>query len=403
MCAAPPAEREGDPTMADTMAVRVVDADSHLTEPPDLWTSNLPAKWRQFAPVTGTDPATGVTRWKLADRWLFGPGSVSHAGWKEFSPSRPPTWEDIDVACYDADERTKWMDQHGVYAQVLYPNLVAFEGHAIMALEDPAARNAIVRVYNDYLSDFAGRAPGRFIPMAGLPFWDLDESIAEMRRCADLGHKGVLWAATLARHGLPASTDPYWDPFYAEAQELGLSVNFHVGVGWTEEDYKNTVRHGAKFDVRVQTGRTALGCLSNAQTISDLILQGVCERFPRLNFVSVESGFGWIPYVLESLDWNWRNYNGPSVIGGLLPSEYFRRQIYGMFWFEESTYSLFEQYQDNIMFETDFPHTTSLSPGPGSVAPSALEVIARVKSALKPATFEKVMWGNAARVYRLEH
>jgi predicted TIM-barrel fold metal-dependent hydrolase len=382
--------------------VRVIDADSHLTEPPDLWLEGLPARWKDRAPRLEADPSTGVSRWRLGEKWLFGPGSVSHAGWKDYAPSRPPRWEDIDLACHTASERVKWLDSHGVSAQVLYPNLVAFEGHAIMALNDDELKLAIVRVYNDYLSDFAAKEPGRFIPVAGLPFWDREESIREMRRCAELGHKGVLWAATLARHGLPASTDPYWDPFYAEAEALGMSVNFHVGVGWTEEDFKNTVRHGAKFDIRVQTARTALGFMSNAHTISDLILNGVCERFPNLNFVSVESGFGWIPFVLESLDWHWRNYNGPAELGGLLPSEYFRRQIYGMFWFEESSLRLFDLYADNIMFETDFPHTTSLSPGPGSVAPGAESIVEMARRQLDPVTFEKVMYKNAARVYHLD-
>lgn len=382
--------------------VKVVDADSHLTEPADLWTEALPRKWRDRGPTISVDPKTGITRWKLGDRWLFGPGSVSHAGWPEFPPSRPPSFEEIQVECYDAHERARWMDTHGVTAQVLYPNLVAFEGHAIMALEDNDLKLAIVRVYNDYVADFAAQAPGRFIPVAGLPFWSLEESIKEMRRCKDLGHRGVMWAATLARHGLPASTDPYWDPFYAEAEALGMSVNFHVGVGWTEEDFKNTVRHGVAFDVRVQTSRTALGFMSNAQTISDLILNGVCERFPTLKFVSVESGFGWVPFVLEALDWQWRNYNGPELVGGLLPSEYFRRQIYAMFWFESSTLRLLDLYPDNVMFETDFPHTTSLSPGAGSVAESAREYVRRASEVLDPSVFRKVMYENAAALYDLD-
>jgi predicted TIM-barrel fold metal-dependent hydrolase len=54
------------------------------------------------------------------------------------------------------------------------------------------------------------------------------------------------------------------------------------------------------------------------------------------------------------------------------------------------------------MFETDFPHTTSLSPGPGSASPSPRAIIERARSVLSPETFQKVMYGNAARVYHLE-
>ena len=75
-----------------------------------------------------------------------------------------------------------------------------------------------------------------------------------------------------------------------------------------------------RYDLRAATGRTAQSWMSNAKMITDLIMDGVCERFPTLNFVSVESGFGWIPFLIEGLDWQWRNYNGPQVSGGLLPS-----------------------------------------------------------------------------------
>jgi predicted TIM-barrel fold metal-dependent hydrolase len=382
--------------------VRVIDADSHITEPRDLWTSRLPAKWRDLAPRTEIDPATGVERWLLGGKFLHSPGAVSHAGWVNFPPSRPPLYSDIQPSCYDADQRVAWMDEHGVTAQILYPNLVAFEGHTIMALPDDALRFAIFEAYNDFLADFAQRAPGRFIPLAALPFWDIDASIREMRRCASTGHRGVLWAATLDKHNLPPTTNPYWDPFYAEAQELGMSINFHVGVGWTEEEFAEMSGRNEAFNIGAHVGRTARSWMSNAKMISDLIMDGVCERFPRLDFVSVESGFGWVPFLLEGLDWQWQSMNGPAVHGGLLPSEYFKRQIYTMFWFEESSLRMMDLFADSVMFETDFPHTTSLSPGPGSASPSPRAIIQRARSVLSPETFQKVMYGNAARVYHLE-
>jgi predicted TIM-barrel fold metal-dependent hydrolase len=383
-------------------SVRVIDADAHLTEPPELWIENLPRQWRAQAPHVEMDQDTGISRWRIAGRWLHGPGSVSHAGWKDFPPSRPPTFADIQTSCWDATDRARWMDENSVAAQVLYPNVTAFEGHAIMALEDEELKLAILRVYNDYVADFAKQKPGRFIPVASVPFWDIDASIAEMQRCAELGHRGVLWAATLSRHGLPGSTDPYWDRFYAAAQDANQSINFHVGVGWTEEEFAQVSgRQDKGFDRRAATGRTAQSWLSNAKTITDFIMDGVCERFPDLDFVSVESGFGWIPFLLEGLDWQWKNYDGPRVEGGLLPSEYFRRQFYSMFWFEEAPLRMMAEYQDNVMFETDFPHTTSLSPGPGSASPSPAAVIERARQVLDPVTFEKVMYANAARVYRL--
>jgi predicted TIM-barrel fold metal-dependent hydrolase len=382
---------------------KVVDADSHLTEPADLWVENLPTKWKERAPRALIDPAIGMARWQLNGKWLGTVGTNAHAGWKEHPPSRPSTYDQMDPACFSAPERTEWLDDHGVGAQVLYPNFVAFEGHAIMALNEPEFQLAIIKVYNDYVLDFARSAPGRFIPIASLPFWDREESIKEMQRCADAGHGGVLWAATLAKHGLPGMTDTHWDPFYAAAQEAGMSINLHVGVGMTEDDLDEISGRRAAFDLHEHTGSIGLSFMSNARAITSLIVDGVCARHPSLNFVSVESGFGWIPFLLEALDWQWKVYDGPRrASNDLLPSEYFRRQIYGMFWFEQSGLRLADMYEDNVMFETDFPHTTSLSPGPGSPSQSPMEVVENARKVLSPAVFEKVMYSNAARVYHLD-
>jgi predicted TIM-barrel fold metal-dependent hydrolase len=295
------------------------------------------------------------------------------------------------------------MDNHGITAQVLYPNVTAFEGWALMALQDNDLRIAIVRAYNDYLSEFCASAPGRFVRIASLPFWDVEASVTEMERCAKMGFVGVLWAATLQKHGLPPTADHHWDPIYQRAQDLGLSINFHVGVGSTAEDIARfrEARSGDELTGH-WAGASSLGFLANATTITDLITSGVCHRFPRLNFVSVESGFGFIPFLLEALNWQWASVNAPAYHPGwLLPSEYFRRQIYCTFWFEQDSLPLLEKYQDNVMFETDFPHSTSLSPGPASASPAPSALINQAVSIAGLSVMAKALHGNAQRLYRL--
>jgi predicted TIM-barrel fold metal-dependent hydrolase len=145
--------------------------------------------------------------------------------------------------------------------------------------------------------------------------------------------------------------------------------------------------------------------LNNARTIAQLTCGGVCHRFPELNFVSVESGIGWIPFALASLDWQWKNcgvhLEHPEY--DLLPSEYFRRQIYGCFWFERDTaLSAIDQLgPDNVLYETDFPHPTSMSPGPASSAIAPDAYIDEALGDLPEATLRKVLHDNAARIYHL--
>jgi len=382
-------------------AVRVVDADTHLTEPVDLWTARIPERFRDRAPRVLLDEGTGKWRWRIGDRWCSLVGNYSMAGWPEFPPSCPPTLEEADAACYDPAARLAHMDANGIYAQVLYPNIVAFEGHAFIALDDPELKLACVRTYNDYQAEFAALAPERFICTAMLPFWDLEESVKELRRCRELGHRGMLWAATLEKHGLPDFSQPHWDPLYAVAQDLGMSVNFHVGVGNTAEEIAQAMNR-ENYDPAFNTARSAMSFISNARTLGTLLTSGVLDRFPRLNFVSVESGFGYVPFLLESLDWQWMGSGAHRRYPDrLLPSEYFRRQVYSMFWFEKDSLELLPKYADNVMFETDFPHPTSLYPGPASYAPSPAEAIARDTAIVGEAVMRKVLFDNAARVYHL--
>jgi uncharacterized protein len=380
----------------------IIDADTHLTEPPDLWTTRVAAKYRDRAPRVEAHPETGQLRWRLGDTWLAADTGFSRLAGRQEENVFPRSWAEVDPACYSAVARLKWMDNEGMAAQVIYPNFLAFEGHAVMALNDIEFQVALIKTYNDYLAEFASVAPERFILLASLPFWDIDESIKEIKRCHAMGFKGIIWAATLDRHGLPTFFDKYWDRLYAVAEELKMSINFHVGVGYTEDDANAAVLKAADPDPADLAYRSSIGFQSNARTIAKLILFGVCERFPNLDFVSVESGFGFVPFLLESLDWQWKHVDGPELRPNLLlPSEYFRRQIYTMFWFEDGTLSQLPDYADNVMFETDFPHNTCLVPNSRlSLAPAA--VAARHVERFGPDIMRRVLGGNAARVYGVD-
>ena len=77
--------------------------------------------------------------------------------------------------------------------------------------------------------------------------------------------------------------------------------------------------------------------MENSRVISNMICGGVLERFPTLKVVSVESGIGWIPFMLEAIDYEWEETGSQSEIAlSMKPSDYFRRQVYGCFWFEKT-------------------------------------------------------------------
>jgi predicted TIM-barrel fold metal-dependent hydrolase len=128
-------------------------------------------------------------------------------------------------------------------------------------------------------------------------------------------------------------------------------------------------------------------------------MSGVLARYPKIKFVSVESGIGWIPFMLEALDYQ---FKGNSVAKeqpefDLLPSEYFARNIYACYWFEQiAPRRLIDKIgADNVLFETDFPHPTSLY---------GEEVHARIKGGLsdcEESVRRKILWENSQRLYKV--
>jgi predicted TIM-barrel fold metal-dependent hydrolase len=162
----------------------------------------------------------------------------------------------------------------------------------------------------------------------------------------------------------------------------------------------------AGLGVKTNFGRvSAIYFLDNARTIADLTFGGICDRFQDLRFVSVESGAGWIPSLLEALDWQWQNSGvreeHPEY--DLLPSEYFRRQIYGCFWFErEGVQSALRLYPENLLYETDYPHPTCMAPSDYSPATHPREYAGEALGGLPDATLQKVLHDNAAALYGLD-
>jgi len=383
---------------------KVIDTDTHIVEPYDLWTARVSTKkYGDAVPHVRFDTE------KQEDFWYFGPkrvqsaATIAMAGWRDFPPSHPPRIADAEVYTWRVDERLKAMDRAGVYAQVLYPNVAGFGAGQYLELKDRELMRLCVEAYNDWLVEYASADKKRLIPMMALPFWDMEDTAKEMTRAAKLGHKGIVMCSEPEFFGMPKLTSPHWDRVWAQAQDMNLSINFHIGTGdqGFREIMDDSVSPHAKF-----SSAGILLFLSNAQVLDQIIVGGICHRFPRLNFVSVESGVGWLPFALESMDWQWKNSGvreeHPEY--KLLPSEFFKRQIYGCFWFERDAldHAIAALGPDNIMYETDFPHPTCMYPGPATTAIMPTEYIEQTLGKYPKDVVEKILYGNAARVYNID-
>ncbi len=377
----------------------VIDVDTHLTEPPDVWTARVPAAWHDRVPHI--ERIDGRDVWMAGGERIGTPGAFSMAGFDGVIPTMPMTYDDIDPSMYDAKARLQFLDEQGIRAQVLYPNVGGFGNGYFLRMGDRDVVAACVRAYNDFLTDWCSADPERLLPICAVPFWDVDFAVAEIARCVAAGHRAVNFCNQPQDYGEPPLAHRHWDPIWAAARDADVPVTFHVGGGSMGLLMEDPAEMGWMTNFAKVS---SLIFLDNMRSIADLIFGGVCHRFPEVSFVSVESGVGWIPGALETFDWQWRN-------GGvldehpeydLLPSDYFRRQIFGCFWFEEQVArDAIVAYPDNILYETDYPHPTCQHPGPRSAGQLPREYASQALGSLDDAVLAKVLHDNAATLFKL--
>lgn len=391
-------------------ALPIVDVDSHVTEPRDLWTSRMSRQHAETVPRVVWDPIGGENRWKIGDVLLSPETEYSNAGWPEPFPAHPTTLEDADPACYDPSARLGALDSCGIFAQVLYPNLIGFDSLSFLEELGPELANEAVRAYNDFIHEFASVDRNRLIPIAMLPYWDHDATIAELQRVSGLGFTGVLMGALLSRLGHRNLSDPSWDRVLSAVEETGQSINLHVSFNSmsrkvAEKSYERRTKAAlAQRTNRVSFMKMLANPPSITEAVADLILNGTFVRHPRLKVVSVESGFGQFPYLLDNLDWHWQTTGANDEHPDReMPSVYWFRHFYATFWFEHRTLRLLDEFQDNVMFETDFPHGTGVFPGPWGHNVTAREQARRnLAGAVSDEVAAKVLATNAAALYGIK-
>ncbi len=392
---APINERLGLP--ADLL---VIDTDTHLTEPRDLWTSRAPAKYADRVPRV--EQIDGRNTWVFDGSIIGLAGSsavIDREGTKRLGLSfASMSYDDVQPAAFEVDARVQLMDELGVWAQIVYPNTFGFGGQKFIDMPDADLRLLTVQIYNDASAEMQEASGSRLFGMAVMPWWDLDASVTEIRRAHAMGIRGVNCGTGPHLHGLPDLGQPHWDPLWDVCAELSMPVNFHIGASTdTMSWFGSSPWPSQDNDTKLAIG-SAMMYLSNASVMANLIFGGVLERHPTVQFVSVESGIGWIPFFLQSLDYQ-QQQSTPGTYGtrySLTPTEYFQRQMHACFWFEERgvAEAVAALGDTNVMFETDYPHPTCLYPDSLGLAQAAL-------GSLPETSRRRVMSDNAVKLYNL--
>jgi uncharacterized protein len=384
----------------------IIDADTHVTDTPDLWTSRAPARMRDRVPKIETS-VDGTQRWVLGKSKSVVLGSdtrdvletqgITIGGLGSFK-NPPKGFQQMHPAAYDPKARLKYMDEMGIWAMVMYPNVGGFGAQDFLKLDDPELMLTCVQIYNDWQTEWASTDSRRLLPITSIPLWDVAAAAEEVRRCAAAGHRGILFTGEPQSFGQPLLGDSHWNPLWEVAVELDLPISFHIGSGALPGNaIINRIAAYGRAATYTMGAVTLL--LQNSCQLSDLIMSGVLARYPTIKFVSVESGIGWIPFVLETMDYQFHGNNvreeRPEF--DLLPSEYFARNVYACCSFEQTALRrLIDKIgADNVLFETDFPHPTSLY---------GEEVHARIEDGLShcdETIRRKILWQNAQKLYKV--
>lgn len=337
----------------------VISVDDHLIEPPDLFEGRMPAEWADRAPRV-IDLDNGSQAWSYEDQLYGNVGLNAVVGRpKDQWSMEPARFDEMRKGCWDIHARVADMDLAGVWASLCFPSLIAgFAGTVFSRSRDQTLGLACVRAWNDWHHEvWAGTYPERIIPLQ-IP-WLSDPEIGaeEVRRNASRGFKAVSFPESPVNLHMPSVHTHHWDPFLTACEETGTVVCLHTGSGaWTAAQSPE-----APLELY-----TTLFPVNGVVSAADWLWARIPLRFPELRVAFSEGGIGWVPMLLDRLDYvmDHSGSGGGAWKGDLSPSEAARRS----FWFctidDPSTLQARHRIGvDHIMIEVDYPHADSSWPG----------------------------------------
>jgi predicted TIM-barrel fold metal-dependent hydrolase len=381
----------------------LISVDDHILEPPNLWVDRVAAKDRERAPHMVVDAT--MEYWAYDGKRFPSSGLSACAGKskEEFSPE-PVTYGEMRPGCYDAKARLEDMDRAGILASLCFPTLPRFCGQLFMEASDREFGFVCLKAYNDWMiEEWCGSAPGRYIPLMLIPMWDPPLAAKEMERCASKGATAFAFSENPAPLGLPTIHDRnrYWDPVMAAANELEMIACMHTG----SSSVVPSIAPDAPFMANL-----SWGAMRTSGTMLSWLFSSMFQRFPKLKIALSEGEIGWIPYHLERAEqvldkqryWVGRGVNASFNQHGDADVDLdaldiratFREHIFGCFIEDHhGIASLGEIGEDNVMCETDYPHSDS-------TWPHSITAVQKVIGHLPAETQYKILRGNAERLYR---
>ena len=368
---------------------KIISSDSHIVEPPDLWSSRAEAKWKDRVPriIRGED---GWDMWYCDGEKILDPITFGQAGLRfedQEKMANRGVFDSIPLGGYIPDEHVKDMDIDGIVGGAIYPSM----GLLLWTVGDGVLLDNVFRLYNDWLAEFCKPYPNRLKGIAMVNVDDVGVAVKELERCASMGLAGAM-ITCYPPFGEPYSWTKY-DPLWAVAQDLNMPLSLHAATN--RPGPGQPIRLGDPRDPRAAHQANRDHWIK--ECLADLIFDGVFERFPKVQVGAVEFELAWIPHFLDRLNFtytqrtlkeDWYRYKED-----MLPSDYFYRNVFLSF--QEDGLGIRDRHiigVDQMMWGSDYPHLES-------TFPKSQEILEEILSDCTEEEKAKIAGENAARLY----
>jgi predicted TIM-barrel fold metal-dependent hydrolase len=395
----------------DRVLPRIISVDDHVVEPAHLWSTWLPAKYRDRGPrserkgigalstqgglkydVVWDDDGPKADCWFYEDLVYINKRHVAAVGFERDNMTMSPiTYDEMRPGCYEPKARVEDMEMNWVDASLCFPTFPRFCGQTFTEAKDHEVGLACIKAYNDWMvEEWCGDSGGRLIPLTIIPLWDAELAAAEVNRNAARGVRAVCFSEIPYKLGLPTIHSSFWEPFFQACDDTNTVVCMHIG--------SSSSMPATSPDAPVAVQATL--SFNNAMaSLSDFLFSGILVRHPNLKLAYSEGQIGWLPYILERADDVWSDHRAWAGVRDLIPeppSTYYYRQVYGCFFKDRHGVEAIHRVgEDNATFETDYPHTDSTWPDTKQIATEMMKNV-------PDDVVYKLMRGNAIKMLGLD-
>jgi predicted TIM-barrel fold metal-dependent hydrolase len=368
----------------------IISVDDHICEPPEMFDRHLSGDLLATAPKFLTDK-NGKNFWCYQGKAYpsVGLNAVVGRPFEEYG-MEPTAIDQLRSGCYDVHARIDDMNVNGIAASLNFGNSIGFNGSTFHKAPDKKLALTHLRAYNDWhVDEWCGAYPGRFIPCGILPTWDIEATVAEIKRLAGKGCSTVYCNENPTVQGLPSIHNEYWLPLWKAIADQDTTICLHIGGG-------NPAPH-ASMETPIEAWISTMP-ISIVVGAADWLQLRALQEYPDMRIALSEGGIGWVPYFLERADYsNWRHKVWThSMFQDKKPSDTFRRHFLNCFIDDAfGLQNLRAIGEDMVAYECDYPHSDTLWP-------EVPEYLWNSVKHLTQSQIDKVTHLNAMRFFRFD-